>query len=306
VPRLRLFSFALSAWLLAAAVPVRADARPGDPLAYDLRMSLSPVAFQAAVSQSWFGSAARIEYGVSSRLDIGLRGRIAWWSAIGEKGTRSYSLQLGFVYHFDQELEDETLAGTVYPGDTPALQGPGSSGTDQDLMDIPVSERMRGGDIAPKDYDRTAVAAMRKLQSIRFGIGYVQVVERLLPEGARGARNQLPLLHAGYGWGTHWNLPADVTGQREVGYRRFYIDALLTLESLTTSTPERTSTGAKADFFPLGLRIGMEGTLAGGLIAAAPGVGLGYDLEMGAYPGRGGLEGYLLLALGVALDFATH
>jgi hypothetical protein len=146
---------------------------------------------------------------------------------------------------------------------------------------------------------------MRKLHSIRFGVGYVQVVERLLPEGARGARNRLPLLHLGYGWGTHWNLPADLTGRREVGFRRFYVDALLTLESLTESTPERTSTGGQPDFFPVGVRIGMEGTL-GGLLSAAPGVGLGYDLELGAYPGRGGLEGYLLLALGIAIDVATH
>lgn len=301
---LRLVSIVVGAWLIAEGA-VRADARPGDPMAYDLRMSLSPVAFQAAVSQSWFGSAARIEYGVTPRLDVGVRGKIAWWSGLGERETRSYGLTLGFAYHFDQVLEDETLAGTVYPGDMPALRGAGAAGTDTDLMDIPVSERMRGGEISPRDYDRTAVAAMRRVHSVRFGVGYVQVVERLLPETGRSGRNRMPLLHAGYGWGTHWNLPADVTGRREVGFRRIYIDALLALPSLTETTPDRTSTGVRADFFPVGARIGLEGTL-GGLVSAAPGVGLGYDLELGAYPGRGGLEGYLLLGLGVAVDVATR
>jgi hypothetical protein len=303
VGRLRFVSIVCGLWLGSAGA--RADADPDDPLAYDLRISLAPVAFQAAVSQSWFGSAARIEYGVSSRLDVGVRGRFSWWSAASDEDTRSYNVALQFAYHFDQEVEDQSLTGTVYPGDTPALRGPGATGTDQDLMDIPVSERMRGGSISPYDYDRTLVAAMRKVQSIRFGVGYLQVMERALPEGARSARNRLPLLHAGYGWGTHWNLPTGVTGKREVGFRRFYLDATLTLPSLTETTPARTSGGAPLDFFPVGLRIGMEGTLAG-LFSAAPGVGLGYDLELGAFPGRGGLEGYLLIALGVALDAATR
>ena len=57
------------------------------------------------------------------------------------------------------------------------------------------------------------------------------------------------------------------------------------------------------DFFPLGLRIGMDGTLAG-FWKSPGGVGLAYSLEVGALPGRRGLEGYLFIGLGLSLDAA--
>jgi hypothetical protein len=301
--RLRCVAIACVLWFAASAV-AWAEARSGDPLAYDLRMALAPVAFQAGVSQSWLGSAARIEYGITHYLDVGVRGNLAWKNVIGERPTRSYSLALDFAYHFAQEVEDESLSGTVYPEDPPALQS-GVAGTDRDLMDLPVSDRLQSGSLAPPDRNRQLMAAMRTLQSLRFGVAYSQVVERALPNGAQSAQNRLPLLHIGYGWGTHWNLPASLTGKREIGYRRLYVDALLTAPGLTHTTPMRTNTGMPLDFFPLGVRIGLEGAMDG-LLSAAPGVGFGYGLELGALPGRGGLEGYLLIALGVSLDVATR
>ena len=58
-------------------------------------------------------------------------------------------------------------------------------------------------------------------------------------------------------------------------------------------------------FNAFGLRVGMQGALEG-FFQRAAGVGFAYDLELGMYPGRGGLEGYLFVALGVALDAATR
>jgi hypothetical protein len=42
------------------------------------------------------------------------------------------------------------------------------------------------------------------------------------------------------------------------------------------------------------------------LLLSAPGVGFSYNVELGALPGKSGLEGYLLIALGLELDFAAR
>jgi hypothetical protein len=55
----------------------------------------------------------------------------------------------------------------------------------------------------------------------------------------------------------------------------------------------------------VGARLGMQGAIEG-LLESAPSLGFAYDLELGAYPGRGGLEGYLFLAFGAAFDVATR
>jgi hypothetical protein len=302
VPLARYFSIAWVCLVVASSV-ARADARQ-EGGAYDLRIAVVPVAFQAAVSQGWFGSAARVEYEAARRLDIAVRGRLAWWPATGEHSTHSYAGELSLAFHVSDELEEDTLAGTVYPEDTPAIQGV-QPGTDQDLIDVPISERMGGGRQTRGDYDPTLMAAMRKVQCLRLGGGYLQLVERALPEASRSTRNRLPYVYAGYSFGTHWNVPASTTGKREVGWRRFYFDALLTLDSLTSADPDHTSDGTKLNFLPVGGRLGVEGTLAG-LWDDAPGVGLSYQLELGAYPGKGGLEGYLFVGLGLALDAITR
>jgi hypothetical protein len=110
------------------------------------------------------------------------------------------------------------------------------------------------------------------------------------------------LVYLGYGWSSHWNLSAAIAGgEPRVGWRRFYVDALLTLPALTSATTIGTAAVGQADFFPLGARIGMEGAIDA-LLRDAPGIGFGYSLELGALPGRSGVEGYLLVGLGLALD----
>ena len=77
------------------------------------------------------------------------------------------------------------------------------------------------------------------------------------------------------------------------------------LPSAISIQPDRTAAGARIVTQALGARLGMQGTL-GGLLASAPYLGFAYDLEIGVYPGRGGIEGYLFLALGLALEAATR
>jgi len=274
--------------------------RPGDPFAYDLRMAIVPVAFQAGVSQSWFGSAARIEYGVTPWIDVGLEGRGAWWNTNGSQ--HGYLARLNLSFHVSQSVEQTALAGTVFAEDTPALS-PVGIGTDRELQGTPVSDKLKTGDPTPLDRDVTLVAAMRSVHSLRVGLDVAAVTERALPDAGAKADNRMLMLHLGYGFGTHWNLPASVTGKREIGYRRFFCDALLTVPQLTRTRTEQ-NLQTDVDFFAVGARIGMQGALDA-LLSAAPGLGLSYDLELGAYPGRGGLEGYLFVGLGLAIDVAT-
>jgi hypothetical protein len=49
----------------------------------------------------------------------------------------------------------------------------------------------------------------------------------------------------------------------------------------------------------------MQGAMQG-LLEELPSLGFAYDVELGAYPGRGGIEGYLFLAIGAAYDVATR
>lgn len=298
-----------SAWAgLASAglcAHARADATPGDPFAYDLRFAITPLAFQAALSQSWFGSAARIEYGPFRFVDILVDGRISWLPANrGGELAHSYTLRAGFAFHVAQSLSERALYGTVYPADTPAVSA-GSVGTDRDLIDLPINERLRTGLDSPHDRDLTLVAVMRDAHSLRVGAAYTRLLERARPEGDRVVQNELPFAYLGYSFATHWNLPASLTGKREVGYRRFYGDLLVTQADLIESSRERTSKGQRISSQTLGARIGMQGAMEG-LTHALPSLGLAYDLEIGMYPGRSGLEGYLFLALGVAIDVATR
>jgi hypothetical protein len=152
---------------------------------------------------------------------------------------------------------------------------------------------------------------MRSVHSIRVGYDLVRAVERGRPDNLDGsARYYLNTLHAlyvGYGWGSHWNLNSEAGGgERRVGWRRFYVDALVTLSQLDKAKLLTINTPAgDPSFFPLGLRVGMEGMI-GALIHGAPGTGFGYSLELGALPGKSGFEGYLLVGLGLELDFATR
>ena len=63
--------------------------------------------------------------------------------------------------------------------------------------------------------------------------------------------------------------------------------------------------GTLPKFFGLGARVGMEGAIDA-LVRDVPGFGFAYSLELGALPGRAGLEGYLFVGLGAAFDVITR
>lgn len=299
-------AFAFAFALASTPSPARAEPRPGDPLAYDLRVALFPVSFQAGMSQSHFGSALRAEYRVLRRLDVGVVARGGLWNVTGEDKHHGYQFGANLSFHVGEELVHDRLAGTVYPENPPALSGPGSRGADRDL-DVPVSARL-GGPPLGADVDRDATALVYKVSSLRLGFAYVRSVmpAYTLDIEALYVQSALPLLHAGFGWGTHWNLPASVTGRPELGYRRFYVDALATIPAWVDERPLfSTSDAVHEDIFPLGARLGMEGSIDQ-LLRDAPGVGFGYSIELGALPARKSIEGYLFVGLGLALDFATR
>ncbi len=270
-------------------------------MAYDLRIGVFPVAFQAGMSQSWFGSAVRAEYGVHRNLDIGVSARLPWANVTGDTSQQTYSFAGLLVLHIQQELTREKLSGTLYPEDTPMITGTGG-GTDHDF-DMPVGQRL-GGPRMGTDHPG-GEAEMRSLISLRLGFIYTRSVESTRDTPAIHVINQLPMLNAGFGWGTHWNLDPQVTGKSEVGFRRYFIDALATLPSLVSYRVLDTKAPITPNMVPVGVRIGVEGSIDA-FFHSAPGVGFAYTLELGALPGRAGLEGYLFLGLGLALDGATH
>jgi hypothetical protein len=279
-----------------------ADA-PEEAAQVDLRFALSPLAFQAAVSQSWFGSAARVEYAPLPFAEIALDGRVAWLNANHGSELHSYALRAGLTFHLVQSVAPKALYGTVYAADTAAVGG-GGIGSDQDLQ-VPASERLRTGLSAPHDVDTTLEASMRTAHSLRLGAAYVHLLERARPDASAVSSNRLPVAHIGYSHTTYWNIPQRVTGKHEQGFRRYYGDLLLTLPSAISAKPDVTPDGQRISIQPVGARLGMQGTL-GGLLTGAPFLGFAYDLELGVYPGRGGVEGYLFLALGMALEAATR
>jgi len=295
----------LCALSIALAPALRARADDDDAAAQssiDLRVALSPLAFQAAVTQSWFGSALRIEYAPLSFAEIAVDGRVAWLNANHGSELHSYALRAGLSLHLSQRVEQRPLYGTVYAADTAAIGG--GVGSDHDL-EVPASERMRTGLAVPRDVDPTLQAVMRSAHSLRLGAAYTQLLQRARPDADAITENRLPIAHLGYSYTNYWNIPARVTGRHEQGFRRYYGDLLLTLPSAVQLDPERTADGRRIFTQALGARLGMQGTL-GGLLKSAPFLGFAYDLEIGVYPGRGGLEGYLFLALGIALETATR
>ncbi|HEX2675737.1 MAG TPA: hypothetical protein VHM19_03840 [Polyangiales bacterium] len=296
------------ALLVLGARSAHAEPRPGDPLAYDLRIAVFPATFQAGISQSSFGSALRAEYRVVRRFDLGVLARAGWWNVTGEDKHHGYTLGVNATIHLSEAIDERKLGGTVYPEDPGAVGGTGSAGgTDHDL-EVPTSSRLGGPRMGVDNPNRDTVALMYSVTSLRVGFSYASAIEPA--QSSLGASDyvqaRMPLVHLGFGWGTHWNLPAEVTGQPEIGYRRFYLDVLGTAPSLVKeralfSTPDV----AHPKIFPLGGRIGMEGSIDA-LLHDAPGVGFGYTLELGALPARRSVEGYLFVGLGVALDFATR
>jgi hypothetical protein len=275
-----------------------------DPYAFDLRIGVFPVTFQAGLSQTSLGSAVRGEIDVSRRFTLSLAGRLPWLPLAGETDAQGFVLRAGVAWNFVDGVESERLVGTVYPDDTPAIEERGGV-----EFELPVQQKLGGPPLMMTDVDRQARGAMRTVHSLRVGYDFAQAVERGKPDTSAGVTryllNTLHMFYAGYGWATHWNLSAEAAGKRELGWRRFFIDALLTVDALDSARPvgatARTPTTG-SDFFPLGVRLGMEGAIAA-LLRKLPGVGFGYSLEFGVLPGTSGVEGYLFAALGLELDF---
>lgn len=280
-----------------------------NPYVYDLRIGVFPAAFQGGVSQSWFGSALRAEVDLSRRFVFSIAGRLPWAEVAGETDTQGYTARAGFAWNFTDEIERVPLAGSVYPEDTPAL----GERAGLKFAGAPVNERLGSPPFVRPEFERETHAPIRNSQSLRLGYDFVRTVERGRPslsvddDEPRYFANRLHILHLGYGYTTQWNLSPATAGKRELGFRRFYMDVLLTLEPLTDAEPvaDEREDAHDPDFFPGGVRIGMEGAI-GALLRAFRGLGFAYALELGALPGTSGLEGYLFVGLGVELDFTLR
>jgi hypothetical protein len=135
-----------------------------DPYAYRLRTALFPVAFQAGVSQSHFGSAVRAEIDIAPSLGAQISGRLPWAPVAGETDRNQFGFRLGVIWHFEDRARAEKLSGTVYPEDTPAMRG-GGQGVDSDL-DVPVSSKLGGARMEQPDKDRTLSAPMRNWKKV--------------------------------------------------------------------------------------------------------------------------------------------
>jgi len=301
---------------LCRAARVQADAKgeaeSQDPFAYDLRIAISPVAFQTAVSQTWLGSAIRVEYSPLRQLDIMLDGRAAWHATRRRAElAHSYVGRVGVAWHFAQSVRGRPLYGTVYATD--AAVSTGTLGTDHDVPGVTSSERLRTALPPPKDrkVDPHLMGLVRDAHSLRLGIGRARTLqltrleEDVEREGREYATNDSTILHFGYSYTLNWNLPANLTGKDELGYRRLYADVLFTPSAWTRTEVTNGRPGAQVDLRPFGARLGMQGALEG-LLQTLPSLGVAYDLEIGMYPGRSGYEAYLFVALGVAFDVATR
>jgi hypothetical protein len=284
--------------------PAAAQPRDSDPYAYSLRMALFPVHFQGGISQSHLGSGGRVEVDIMPGLTVATQGRGAWASVIGQKGALPYNVRGGISIHLVDKTLRQPLSGTVYPADVPTTEGAYTGHPSE--ADVPIHKTLGGPRLQPPEHATALLAPMRELITLRVGYDYTRAVERTSGVSVDGDPVRfLNTFHAGYaglGWGTHWNLePNLAAGKREVGYKHYYIDATFTAKPLDEVENLTMGANDKRDFFPLGLRIGLEGAMDG-FWDSAPGVGLAYNLELGALPGRSGLEGYLFIGLGVELD----
>jgi hypothetical protein len=285
-----------------------------DPYRYDVRTALFPVAFVAGMTQRSFGSALRGELDVGRHLTLELGGLIPWVVVGGEEVTGTFTASAGLSIHLFDQVELEPLEGTVHPKDYAAPSG--NVGAETDSM-VPVGARLGGPAMRPPEHASSdATGPVRHMHSLRAGYHLGRTVQRARPDSALGtthyATNTVHAIYLGYGFGQAWNLSPATVGERELGYRRFYLDALLTLDPLvdaelldpTAFEPTLDEPQPKPTLFPVGMRLGMQGAIDA-LIRSAPGVGFAYTVELSMLPGRSGLEGRLLVALGVELDAST-
>jgi hypothetical protein len=292
-------------------------AQRDNPYAYDLRLAIFPAAFQTGVSQTYFGSALRAEVDLSRRFTLSAAVRVPWLVLVGDADAQGFALRAALAWNFVDRVDSEKLAGTVYPEDTPAIsEHPGSS------FEVPTNQRLGSPRFRPPDADHDGSAAVRSVHALRLGYDLVRSVQREHPDVPLSAdplaaspdelfyQNTVHAFHLGYAWAKHWNLSPASVGQREVGWRRFYLDAIVTFDPLARSELIGTDPGwAQKDrkFFPAGLRIGMEGAIDA-LLRRAPGVGFAYSVELGVLPATRGIdfEPYLFVGLGLEFDLVLQ
>lgn len=292
-----------------------------DPFRHDLRLSLYPVHIMGARTQSHVGSSMRVESDLMPRLALAAWGRVGWQTIDGVSGVRPYGAGVGLRYFFIDGVVRKMASGTVYPADTPIPANADGLGTAiGNDRDVPVNQKLGGPRMGPPEVDEDAIVPLRSVHALRLGydlvvgpqVGSDDTSPGLHPE----FNNRLHMLHAGWGWGDHWNLPASATGQRELGFRRLYLDLLVALPGVSTATdlgtaPDfedigdtpATSSDYDASFMPLGVRLGIGGAVDA-FFDGWEGFGLSYLVEAGALPGYSGLEGYLFVAVGIELDAA--
>lgn len=317
----------LLAWLVLSIASATAAAQPeshvGNPYEHGLRVLVLPAAFTAGISQSSLGSALRMDLDLGRAATLHAGGSIGWLPVLGEDSVIPYHLRLGASFNFIDRIQLEPLDGTVRPAAVPAAGGQ-RRGTDTDL-DVPMSQKLGGPPPPLRERDAYEHAKVRVVHAVRAGYDLQRAVQqqRGVPELSGDSDREDPdalnadtdavaenIVHAlwlGYGWSTHWSLTPAEAGERQLGFRRFYIDVLLTLPDLYSvrgvpgsQVPE----GSDAPDLPVGIRVGMEGAFAA-LLRSPEELGFGYALEIGALPGRSGAEGYLLIGLGVAFELNT-
>lgn len=286
-----------------------------DPYAHRVRVGLFPAYFVGGVTQSHFGSGARVGVDLIRGLSLSARGRVRWPVTAGEPHGKAFLGGVTVHIHvFDRETM-QRAGGTIYPEDvTPGTAAnPATVASGGDLQ-VPVNQRLGGPALTLPEADRHAIVPVRTVHTIRVGYDYayaVQTARVAIPstpdeDGGNAqlaVENRLHMLRVGYGFGDHWNLAPQATGRRELGYRHFFVDVLLSLPATTEwHALEAVPGGAgEPEFMPVGLRLGMDGALDA-LFDRWVGGGLAYHLEVGALPGYSGLEGYLLIALGLEID----
>jgi hypothetical protein len=317
----------IASLLITLLAVSRASAQPeshfGNPYEHGLRFLLFPVTFTAGVSQSSLGSALRVDLDLGRVATLHAGGGVGWLPVLGEDSVIPFNLRLGASFNLSDRVQLEPLDGTVRPAATGSTGGQ-RRGTDTDL-DVPMSQKLGGPPPPMRERDAYEHAKIRVVHALRAGYDFQRAVQqqRGVPELTEGAgredpdalnadtdavaENRVHALWLGYGWSTHWSLTPAEVGSRELGYRRFYIDVLLTLPGLYSvhDVPDSLQpTNADAPDLPIGIRVGMEGAFAA-LLSSPEELGFGYTLEIGALPGKSGAEGYLLIGLGLAFEIST-
>jgi len=300
--RRALYAIALASAVIlsAGASAARAQYLPRDnPYVYGLRIALFPAIFQGGVSQSHFGSALRAELDLSRRFVFAIAGRLPWVAVGGNLEPLGYSVRAGFAFNFVDEIQSEKLFGTVHPADTPAL----GERSGVEFKGASVTDKLGSPPFEPPDRDLEVSAPIRNVQAIRLGYDLVRGIEQGRPD-LPDYVSTMHAFYAGYAYSLHWNLSPATAGEREVGWRRYYFDLIVTAGPLIDAEPLVASDATRMrdpEILPAGLRIGMEGAIDA-VLRSAPGLGFGYDIELGLLPGASGFEGYLFIGLGLAID----